>query len=169
MLSLAPWQNSDLALLRQQNTEAMTEHLGGPESEQKIVLRHHRYLAYWQNGGAWPFRLEFDERPVGSITFWETERNDEPVFEAGWAILPEFQGRGFATGGMRLVIEHARGLGSRRYIHASPGISNLASNGVCRSAGFELLGQEEIEYPVGSMMAVSTWRFDLWESAHAEK
>jgi len=38
---------------------------------------------------------------------------------------------------------------------------NTGSNGVCRSAGFRLFGECEIEYPPGTMMPANDWRYDL--------
>ncbi|MGI8711878.1 MAG: hypothetical protein ACR2NR_01595 [Solirubrobacteraceae bacterium] len=40
--------------------------------------------------------------------------------------------------------------GDRRFVHAFPSVENAASNAVCRSAGFALLGPIEAEYPPGT-------------------
>ena len=42
---LEPWSEGDLGLLRRLNAPEMTEHLGGPETEAKVVERHERGLA----------------------------------------------------------------------------------------------------------------------------
>ena len=33
---------------------------------------------------------------VGSVGYWEKDWRDEHVYETGWSVLPEFQGRGIA-------------------------------------------------------------------------
>lgn len=35
--------------------------------------------------------------PVGNIKFWDGEWHEEPVYEMGWGILPEYQGKGLAN------------------------------------------------------------------------
>ena len=42
---IEPWKDSDLDLLRRRNAPEMTEHLGGPATEEQAAERHHRYLA----------------------------------------------------------------------------------------------------------------------------
>lgn len=78
-------------------------------------------------------------------------------------VLPEFQGRGFAAAAARAVVEEARAAGEHRYLHAFPSVDHLASNAVCRSAGFELLGTAEFEYPKGHWITSNDWRADLGE------
>lgn len=34
---------------------------------------------------------------VGSVGFWTQEWRDEHVYEVGWMVVPEFQGRGIAV------------------------------------------------------------------------
>jgi RimJ/RimL family protein N-acetyltransferase len=51
--------------------------------------------------------------------------------------------------------------GTRRYVHAFPSVDNPASNALCRRLGFELLGDDEFEFPPGSFMRCNDWRFDL--------
>jgi RimJ/RimL family protein N-acetyltransferase len=45
-------------------------------------------------------------------------------------------------------------------IHAYPGISNGASNAICRKAGFSLVGERDIDY-VGRILRANHWRLDL--------
>lgn len=98
---------------------------------------------------------------VGSIGYWEREWQGGTVWETGWGVLPEFQGRGLAVAAAREVIEVAREAGTHRYLHAFPGVDHPASNAVCRKAGFELLGEAEFEYPKGNWMTSHDWRVDL--------
>ncbi|MFJ9905136.1 GNAT family N-acetyltransferase [Streptomyces sp. NPDC101152] len=157
---LEPWGEGDLWLLRRANSPEMTEHLGGPESEEKVVARHRRYL---EAGPGQMYRVVSAEsgEAVGSTGFWEREWRDGVVWEAGWGILPEFQGRGLAAAAARGVVAAARDAGRHRYLHAFPSVDNVPSNQVCRRAGLTLLGPVDLEYPKGHWAISNDWRADL--------
>jgi RimJ/RimL family protein N-acetyltransferase len=156
-VSLEPWGHADLPILQRSNTPQMTAHLGGPESEEKLLDRHRRYVE-----GADMFRVVLlpDGQSVGSTGFWAKDWQGEPVYETGWAVLPEFQGRGIAALAVRAVVVRAAA-GDRRWLHAFPSVDNAPSNGVCRKAGFELRGEHDFEYPPGNTMRCNDWRLDL--------
>jgi hypothetical protein len=40
-------------------------------------------------------------------------------------------------------------------------VAHGASNGVCRKAGFTLLGEVDFEYPKGTPIRSNDWRLDL--------
>ncbi|HEY7017984.1 MAG TPA: GNAT family N-acetyltransferase, partial [Gaiellaceae bacterium] len=107
---LEPWGKDDLPLLRRlMGDPAMTEHLGGPESEQKLVERQARYERL-DPGRGHMFKIVDEEsgEPAGSVGYWDKDWRGETVYETGWSVLPEFQGRGIAVAATRLVIEAAR-------------------------------------------------------------
>ncbi|MEV0257614.1 GNAT family N-acetyltransferase [Streptomyces sp. NPDC050732] len=174
-LHLEPWSDEGgLALLLRLNAPEMTEHLGGPETHEKVKDRHCRYLRL--NDPAGPsdpadldnldnkgrmFRITVDGRTAGSIGFWETTWQGEPVWETGWGVLPEFQGMGVAAAAARLVAEEARAAGRHTHLHAFPATGHGASNAVCRKAGFTLRGEATIEYPKGNWHACNDWRLAL--------
>lgn len=162
-LRLRPWSDADLPLLRAVNAPSMTEHLGGPETEEQVVDRHRRYVDAAVTGTAQMFVIEGREPAVavGTIGYWERRWDDEDVYETGWHVLPAFQGRGHATAAARLVAEHAREHARRSALHAYPPAGNSASNAVCRKAGFRLLGPRDFEYPPGRPIRVNDWRLDL--------
>uniref|UniRef100_UPI002FDBABB1 GNAT family N-acetyltransferase n=1 Tax=Streptomyces sp. IBSBF 2435 TaxID=2903531 RepID=UPI002FDBABB1 len=83
------------------------------------------------------------------------------VWETGWGVLPEFQGRGLAVAAARELIAVAREAQRHRYLHAFPGSDHPASNAVCRKAGFEQRGEVRFEYPKGNWMTSYDWRVDL--------
>lgn len=98
---------------------------------------------------------------IGSVGYWPVDRDGEPVYEAGWNIVPPYQGRGFATEVVRLMLAAAARSGGRRAVHAFPSADNAASNATCRSAGFRLLGHREHEFPRGRWFRANDWRCDL--------
>jgi RimJ/RimL family protein N-acetyltransferase len=159
---IEPWGERDLPLLeRIMGDPAMTEHLGGPESSEKLVERQKRYEKLPLNGAGEMFMVvdAATGEAVGSVGYWE--RGD--AYETGWSVLPEFQGRGVATVATQQVIERLRARGTRRYLHAYPSVENRASNAICRKLGFELVGAEDYEYPraSGNIMRCNDWRLDL--------
>ncbi|MFE5795339.1 GNAT family N-acetyltransferase [Streptomyces sp. NPDC056503] len=163
---LEAWSETDAGLLRALNAPELMEHLGGPETEERLVRRHRRYvdLSAGAEGAGLMFRVVLlpEERAAGSVGFWASEWRGEPVYETGWTVLPGFQGRGVATLATRAVAERARAAGLHRHLLAFPSVANAASNAVCRKAGFELLGEEDFEYPPGRPMRCNAWRLDLW-------
>lgn len=152
------WSDEDLGLLVRANAPEMKEHLGGPEPDDKVVDRHRRYLAL--TGGRM-YAVLADGEPVGGIGFWEKAWRDEPVYETGWNVLPEHQGRGIAVAAARLVVEEARAYGGRDSLHAFPHVDNAASNAVCERAGFTLVGAFDFEYPPGTHLRCNDWRIAL--------
>ncbi|MCF3121607.1 GNAT family N-acetyltransferase [Streptomyces arenae] len=161
-IRLTPWPEDGLALLLRLNTPELTEHVGGPETHEKVVDRHRRYLALDPaDGKGQMFRITLDGRTAGSIGYWETTWQGETVWETGWGVLPEFQGRGVAAQAARLVVAEARAAGRHGYLHAFPATGHGASNGVCRKAGFELRGESTVEYPKGNWHACNDWRLAL--------
>ncbi|MCT9082745.1 GNAT family N-acetyltransferase [Streptomyces fulvoviolaceus] len=157
---LVPWAEGDFWLLERNNSPEMTEHLGGPESEEKLAGRHRRYVEL-ATGQMYRVTLADGGETVGSVGFWERKWRDGTVWETGWGVLPEFQGRGLAALAARAVVEAARAEGRHRYLHAFPSVEHLASNSVCRRAGFMLLGQVDFEYPKGHWITSNDWRVDL--------
>jgi RimJ/RimL family protein N-acetyltransferase len=163
-IDIRPWSAGDLPLLEQlMGNPAMTEHLGGPETPQKIRLRHERYCRSSDSGVnpmfviiAGPERLA-----VGSIGYWERQWRGQSVWETGWSVLPWFQGRGVATRAATLLVERARSEGKHRFIHAFPSVDNGPSNAICRKVGFTLQEEVNFEYPPGHFMRCNDWRLDL--------
>jgi RimJ/RimL family protein N-acetyltransferase len=158
---LEPWGEDDLGLLqRLMGDPEMMEYLGGPESGDQLATRQNRYA----QPGSGMFKI-IDEPSgvaVGSVGYWEKSWRGESIYETGWSVLPEFQGRGLAAAATAFVIELARAERQHRFLHAFPSIANAASNAICRKLGFELLGESDFEYPPCNVMRCNDWRLDLW-------
>jgi RimJ/RimL family protein N-acetyltransferase len=161
-VSLRPHGADDLWLQRRfMGDPRMTEHLGGPETEEQIVRRHERYLAMTEPADGQMFVVEIgpDHTPAGGVGYWPREAEGETEWETGWFVLPEFQGRGIASAATRLAIEAAWAT-ARRPVHAYPNVENGASNAICRKVGMRLLGAESFEYPKGHWMTCNDWVID---------
>ena len=163
-MTLRPWGKGDLSLLTALlGDPGMTEYLGGPENPTQLRARQRRYERL--TGGDRMFKIvELDGgAPVGSVGFWTTRWRGEQVYEFGWSVLPQYQGRGIAAGATRQAIELARREQSHRFMHAFPNTENGPSNALCRRLGLELLGTCQVEYPKGHVMTCYDWRLDLLE------
>ena len=161
-LTLRPWSDDDLRMLRAANSAAMTAYLNGPESAQQVQERHARYLGL--TDAAQARMLVIDDaggQALGAIGYWAVEWRGEPAFETGWFVLPEAQGRGVASAALALVIGVVKAhRGDRRHLVAFPGVANAASNGVCRRNGFALVGSFEEQFR-GAELAVNEWALEL--------
>ncbi len=162
-MRIVPWHEGGLDLLRRTNAPEMMVHLGGPESEEKLLDRHRRYLLLEAAGPGRMFLVELagGGGPAGTIGYWEREWGGATVWETGWSVAPEFQGRGVATAAALAVAEAAARDGRHRFLHAFPSVENPASNAICRKAGFTLVGPCDLEYPKGRALRCHDWRLDL--------
>ncbi len=164
-VELRPWSGEDYPLLeRVMGDPAMTEHLGGPESQEKIRIRHQRYLA---GGPAHMFVIVLgpERLAAGTIGYWERQWQGQAVWETGWSVLPEFQGQGVATKATLALVERTRLDKKHRFLHAFPSVDNGASNAICRKTGFTFLGEVNLEYPAGHKMRCNDWQLDLGENS----
>lgn len=137
-----------LTLALETDPRVMAE-LGGPWPEEKIPQTHARRMASIAEKGTWWFKVvpEPNGSAVGTIGLWASEIEGEPLSETGWMILPEHQGRGYASAALALLLERARQDPTRwGDIHAFPGVTNVPSNALCRKFGFEIIGTLTADY-----------------------
>jgi RimJ/RimL family protein N-acetyltransferase len=141
----------------------MMEHLGGPETEAQLEERNERYASALHSDAVYCFKVVLEEggAAVGSVNFWEREWNGEAVYEMGWGVLPEYQGRGIASAAVALAVDLARATKRRPALHAFPSVDNPASNALCRRAGFTLHGEVRFEYPKKHWMRCNDWSVSL--------
>jgi RimJ/RimL family protein N-acetyltransferase len=159
--SLRLYSDEDLALIEAMQTdpEVMAE-LGGAVPRAEIPTLHRRRL---DNIGAdpWWFVIVTDDgEPAGEIGIWETEHDGASVHETGWMLARRFHGRGLASAALALLLERARGEPRFERLHAWPGVTNVASNALCRKFGFELLGEEDGGYR-DARLRVNHWVLTL--------
>jgi RimJ/RimL family protein N-acetyltransferase len=164
-VDIRPWSDRDLELLvRLMGDPVMTEHLGGPETPQKIRERHERYCRSSQSGLDPMFVIVVgtERAAAGSIGYWQKAWQGQQVWETGWSVLPEFQGQGIATRAIAKAVERAYSERKYQFMHAFPAVDNAPSNAICAKAGFRLQGQVDFEYPPGQLMRCNDWCLDLF-------
>jgi RimJ/RimL family protein N-acetyltransferase len=162
---IEPWGEGDLTLLKKLlGDPAMTEHLGGPESDEQLAERHARYLRLADTSRDRMFKIihEASGDAIGSVGYWERTWRGEQVYESGWSVLPAFQGRGIASAATAQALSQARSDGLHQFVHAFPSADNPPSNAICRKLGFTLVEECEFEYPKGHFMRCNDWRLDLF-------
>ena len=162
-VQLQRWGEDDLETLRRSNAPEMMTYLGGPETDAKLLERNDRYLRFNREGTAHMFRIVTAEHPegVGVIGYWFHDHDGVPSYETGWSVESAYQGQGIATAALLEIIEHARVVRGRRELHAYPRTDNLASNAICRKAGFTNRGEIGHEYPPGNPIRCHDWVFEL--------
>ncbi|MBT2517877.1 GNAT family N-acetyltransferase [Streptomyces sp. ISL-90] len=162
-VTLLPWSDDDLDLLRRSNTHELMDQLGGPENDEQVRARHERYLRMWREGTGFQFRIVIPGHPegVGTIGYWRREEQGVPVLEAGWSVESEYRGRGIAPAAVLAMLEVARAAGEKLPVHAYPRVDNPASNAVCRKAGFTLLGELDFEISPGTLLHTNDWVVEL--------
>jgi RimJ/RimL family protein N-acetyltransferase len=154
----------DLALWERLRCDpAMNTELGGPQPREEIPGKLAEDVAAVSTDTSWISVVESDGgKAMGSVCIW-THAGDVPFTEIGWGVLPEFQGQGVGKRSVATILERARNDGRWGTIHAFPAVSKAPSNGICRSLGFTLIGQEAFEFR-GTTLQCNHWQIDPAEA-----
>lgn len=98
----------------------VTEHIGGrPLSREEAWRNIQRYAGHWAlfGWGYWTIRDRATDAFLGEAGLMDSRRDTRPSFEgtpeAGWALAPQAQGRGYAREAVAAVLAwaDARGMG----------------------------------------------------------
>jgi RimJ/RimL family protein N-acetyltransferase len=161
-VELRLYSEDDLALTEalELDPEVMRE-LGGPATKEEAAKAHRKRVTGVETD-PWYFVIVPEEGgpAAGAIGIWKSEWQGDPVDEAGWMVLPEFQGRGIASAGLGLLIDRLRAAERAEVIHAFPGVTNGPSNALCRKYGFEHRGESEVKFR-DRPLRVNHWTLDL--------
>jgi RimJ/RimL family protein N-acetyltransferase len=161
-VELVTYSDGDLALTEALETDPdVMRELGGPTPKARLAEVHRRRLKTVA-GGDWYFKI-VPEPPgpaVGTIGIWPSTWTDAEIHETGWMVLPEFQGRGFASRALEILLSRARADPRFSRIHAFPGVTNAASNALCRKFGFSQLEESEVEFR-DRTLRVNHWVVDV--------
>jgi RimJ/RimL family protein N-acetyltransferase len=155
----------DLPLYERMLTDAeVMAELGGPLPREGLRDKLGEIVEGVERGDTWYSVIVPDEGGpgAGTVCIWEHEDRGERLQEIGWMLVPEHQGRGLATAAVRAILDRARA--DRRWsaIHAFPGLTNGASNAICRKTGFTHVGEADVQY-AGRTLRCNHWRLDLAE------
>lgn len=155
-------EDVELRLRMETDPEMMAE-LGGPRPPEAIARAHAQSLVMAAQGTCWPLKVipEGSAVAAGGVAVFPSTHDGESIYEIGWMIMTEFQGRGLASEAVREVLERARA--ERRFgqIHAFPGVTNAASNRVCEKNGFTNRGECDVDFG-GRRLRCNHWRVELF-------
>jgi len=142
----------------------MMAELGGPIPREGIEAKVSRDVEAASTDTSWILMIIPDDGEpktvAGSVVLWSHEENGETISEIGWMVLPQFQGQGLGKASVTELLRRARADGRWGTVHAFPGVNNVASNGICRSLGFRLLGEEDIDFADRTLRS-NHWALDL--------
>jgi RimJ/RimL family protein N-acetyltransferase len=139
---------------------AVMAQLGGPVPREEIPALHRRRLDTIATNPWWFVIVTDDGESAGEIGIWEAEHHGSTVHETGWMLARAFHGRGLASAALALLLDRARAEPRFEQLHAWPGVTNPASNALCRKFGFELLGEEDGGYR-DAVLRVNHWVLTL--------
>jgi RimJ/RimL family protein N-acetyltransferase len=152
------------AYVRMRCDPVMMAELGGPLPRKGIEEKVARDVRSAAEGADWIKMIVPDEAApgvvAGNVVLWSHDEDDgAPISEIGWMVLPEFQGRGLGKRAVRMLLELAGE--DRRWglVHAFPATTNAASNGICRSLGFQLTGERDVTF-AGRVLRSNCWVID---------
>lgn len=140
----------------------MMAELGGPLPREGIEAKVRRDVEDTASGESWVLMIETGSEPVGvagSVVLWMHDSHRGPISEIGWMVLPEFQGRGIAKAAVQALLERARAEQRWGVVHAYPGVTNGASNGICRSLGFTFVSEETVTFADRTIRS-NHWQID---------
>jgi RimJ/RimL family protein N-acetyltransferase len=152
-VALVPGTMDDEWLTVALETDPVTmSELGGPWTAEQAKATHARRIKGITDQGWWWFTVRpVDEagavgEAVGTIGMWGSDWEGTPISETGWMVLPEHQGKGYASAALAALIARADAEGRWGDIHAFPGATNAPSNALCRRFGFEHVGEKDADY-----------------------
>lgn len=86
------------------------------------------------------------------------------VVEIGYAIVPSCWGCGYATDGVRAVLDRARAVDAIERVVAHTPLDRPASGRVLEKAGFRCTGEEDDEHE-GAVIRVRAWELPIQDGA----
>jgi RimJ/RimL family protein N-acetyltransferase len=151
------------AYVRMRCDPVMMAELGGALPREGIDEKVRRDVGYAAADAEWiKMIIDDDAQPgavAGTVALWRSDHDGGPITEIGWMVLPEFQGRGVAKWAVRTVLSMARDDGRWGLVSAFPAVTNGPSNGICRSLGFRLAGQQDVTF-AGHVLRANHWFID---------
>jgi RimJ/RimL family protein N-acetyltransferase len=152
------------AYVRMRCDPTMMAELGGPVPRDGIEAKVETDVRKTRADEWWVSMIVPDEAApgvvAGTVTLWSHEDGEHAgLSEIGWMVLPGFQGQGYAKRAVRVMLERARLDGRWGVVHAFPGVTNAASNALCRSVGFTFVGERDVTF-AGRELRTNHWQID---------
>ena len=147
----------DYPLLEKISTDPeMMAYLGGPLTPNQVRADHDHALAKAVQGD-WCFKISPN---AGTIGIWRSNYKGESIYEIGWMVRPEFQGKGLASKALDFILEKARRERYCQAVWAFPAIANIASNRLCEKNGFSKIRESVFHYR-GRALQCAHWLLEF--------
>lgn len=163
-MELRAIQLGDLSLYEQIHCDpAMMEHLGGPLPREGLTEKLVLDVASTEADESWVLKIVPDPETgvaAGTVCIWPCAWQGGTINEIGWMVLPAFQGRGLGSRAVRAVLDRARSESRWGVVHAFPPVANPRSNAMCRTFGFEHVGDGDHEFR-DRILRCNHWQLDL--------
>jgi RimJ/RimL family protein N-acetyltransferase len=120
-------------------------YLGGKTFDRVHAWRHLAYMmGHWDMLGYGYYAVE--EKATGTLIgrMGFTNQAGWPGFELGWTVVPEYQGRGYATEGSRMLLRYAFDVLGRERVISLIHPDNAPSRRVAEKLGQRVEGETEV-------------------------
>ena len=120
-------------------------YLGGKTFDRIQAFRHMSYLiGHWHFLGYGYYAVE--EKATGTLVgrCGFTNQPGWPGFELGWTIIPEYQGRGYATEAARMLLQYAFTVLDQPRVTSLIHPDNAPSRRVAEKLGQRIEGETEV-------------------------
>jgi len=169
-MRLVPLNDGDLDLyLSMFCNESYMRYLGGCSSEESVKRILGAHIRYYNENKALVFKVVPDREDwnkaatngkilpsesvitesyngIGSVCVWEGFYQDSPVVEIGWGVAIPFQGFGFATEAVKLILDLAKDDIRWSEIHVFTDVENVPSIRICEKLHFAFIEDTEVDY-----------------------
>lgn len=181
-MKLVPVSLDDLALYEAMfGSEEYMRELGGPQPADKIPGILQRQVSCMQTNKGWVYKILLEQADsssvtddmhnvaIGTICVWTgfDEKRQEEISELGYGVLPQYQGHGFATKAVSMVLDLAKIDTRWGVIHCYTNVTNVASIRLCERLGFDLLEEVQIDYD-GRPFLAKHFTFDTLPKADVQ-
>jgi RimJ/RimL family protein N-acetyltransferase len=142
-LRFRQWRESDFPTYETWCTRMeIMRYLGGKTFDQIQAWRHLAYqIGHWQMLGYGYYAVE--EKATGALIgrVGYTNHPGWPDFELGWTIIPEHQGKGYATEAARMLLAYAFDELDRQHVVSLIHPDNAPSRRVAEKLGEKIEGE----------------------------
>ncbi len=123
---------------------------GGIMSDVQIKTFLTRIIQHWEkyDFGHYLAVLKTTKKPIGyfSLKYLSDSDSTQKIPDLGFALLPEYWGKGFATEGSKALVKHAFDKHHFKKIQALNNPKNISGTKVLKKIGFKEIGSIEVVY-----------------------
>lgn len=142
-LQLVPFapEHTDGLFVMNSNPEVM-RYLGDVQTLEDVEKNIARVQARWEKSGYgwWAVLLKGSDTVIGAACLQNLANRENAALEIGWRLIPEFQGKGYATEAGRAAMDYGFETLGVDYLCAVANPENIASQKVMQRLGMHDVG-----------------------------